>query len=189
MRSGTIFSSWALWGLVYVCFRFLAWSSRVACTSNCEGCVPLTCELSVHIPPPRLYKQTVDVQLGFSLKWILIMWSCLFRHRSQYIHANASEKFTLSWPRKQWCEMIGVSQYKVKFEPHSWLLQYFILWRDLKIFIYWVHYDVTLCSGQIWIWQDEETNHLHLPLANSILSHLIITVYPYPANVENKVSS
>lgn len=43
-----------------------------------------------------LYKQTVGVRhLRFSLKLTLILWSCLLRHWSQYVHAIASEKHTV----------------------------------------------------------------------------------------------
>jgi hypothetical protein len=43
-----------------------------------------------------LYKQTVGVwHLRFSQKWTLIVWSCLFRHWSQCIRANTSEKHTV----------------------------------------------------------------------------------------------
>lgn len=176
MRSETILSSWALWGLVYVCFRFLAWSSRVACTSNCEACVPLSCEQSVHIPltvrtDGRCMTSEVFTELDTDIVVSFV--------KTLLSDANVSEKCTVDilchYPENngvKWSVAPVLGEIRISFV----VIIVFMLWRDPSIFIYWVNYDVTVCSGRIGVLQNKEMYNLRLRLADSILSHIIITV-------------
>jgi len=120
----------------------------------------------------RLYGQTVGVwRLRFSLKWTLILWSCLLRHWSPYVRANASEKHTFN-----------VLCHDLENNGVKWSVCPSITWNLNNIHCYYsiLYYGERSkfsYTGYIMMWPyvlgrseyRRMKKHLYLPLADSIL--------------------